>query len=400
MNEMPEIHESHGGHPLRNRIFAKASALSLALAASWPTWTWAQPALPPDKPLVPHRRDSRGSVCTLAGPGHHAGAVTFSPDGSTLFVGYVDGSIRRFDAKSGRQLGPTVENHMASIEALAVSPDGQGLAVAAPARNSSPLCDLVTIRRPVETEISEISRIPGRVIALAYAADGKTIGAIDDRYNIRVWRVEDRTEVSSSEDPHRADGRRPAGAVTRASFSADLKRAVIVNDTDGVTFKDAPWNHLVRLWEAGSKEPRFDGVRSGLGVCCALVSPDGSQFVVAHELHNVFHQDFASGRCLSWHYPGSARRGDELTFLMLSPDNRRLVSATKRYVTVDNLDAKLNGRHGFAGPYGYVRAAAFVPKGVRFATGGWDPLGAEMIPGTGLPKYEPVILWEVEVEGM
>jgi len=386
---------------LRNRIFAKASALSLVLAASWPTWTWAQPALPPDKPLVPHRRDSRGRVCTLAGPGRHAGAVTFSPDGSTLFVGYVGGSIRRFDAKSGRQLGPTVENHMASIEALAVSPDGQGLAVAAPARNSSPPCHLVTIRRPVETEISEISRIPGRVIALAYAADGKTIGAIDDLYNIRVWRVEDRTEVSSSEDPLRADGRRLAGAVTRASFSADLKRAVIVNDADSVTFKDAPWNHLVRLWEAGSKEQRFFGERSGLGICCALVSPDGSQFVTAQELHYVYYFDFASGRFLHGHSPGFARRGDDLTFLMLSPDNRRLVSAEKDgSVIVHDLNDKLHGRDGFAGPYGYVRAAAFVPNGVRFASGGWAPLGNEKIPGTDLPKYEPVLLWEVEVEGM
>ncbi len=386
---------------MRNRIFAKASALSLALAASWPTWTWAQPALPPDKPLVPHRRDSRGSVCTLAGPGHHAGAVTFSPDGSTLFVGYVDGSIRRFDAKSGRQLGPTVENHMASIEALAVSPDGQGLAVAAPARNSSPLCDLVTIRRPVETEISEISRIPGRVIALAYAADGKTIGAIDDRYNIRVWRVEDRTEVSSSEDPHRADGRRPAGAVTRASFSADLKRAVIVNDAD-VHFKEGRWNHLVRLWEAGGKEQRIFGDRGGFEsqpITCALASPDGSQFVVAHELHYVFYHDFASVRFLHGHSPGFARRGDDLTFLMLSPDNRRLVSAEKAgSVIVHDLNDKLHGRHGFAGPYGYVRAAAFVPNGVRFASGGWAPLGNEKIPGTDLLKYEPVLLWEVEVE--
>lgn len=390
---------------MSHRTAVKMTVISLALSASWPTWSWAQPAPPLDKPPIPYLRDSPGRACILAGPNRHAGAVTFSPDGSTLFVGYSDGSIRRHDARSGRQLGPTIENDLASIHALAVSPDGQGLAVAAPPRGAAlgpgpgPSGDVVTIRRPLGTEIGKLSEVAGQVIALAYAADGKTIGAIDQFYDVRVWRVEDCGEVLNSE-VHRAGNRRPEAAETRASFSADLKRVVIVNDTDGVTFKDAPWNHLVRLWEAGSKEPRFYGVRSGLGVCCALVSPDGSQFIVAQELHNVFHNDFASGRCLSWHYPGSARRGDELTFLMLSPDNRRLVSATKRYVTVDNLDAKLNGRHGFAGPYGYVRAAAFVPKGVRFATGGWDPLGAEMIPGTGLPKYEPVILWEVEVEGM
>jgi len=390
---------------LSHRTAVKRTVISLALSASWPTWSWAQPAPPLDKPPIVYRRDSPGRACTLAGPDYHAGAVTFSPDGSRLFVGYDDGSIRQHDAKSGRQLGPTVENGSTSIQALAISPDGQGLAVAALppgdalGRGPGPAGDVITIRRPVGTEIGKLSQMPGHVIALAYAADGKTIGAIDQFYDVRVWRVEDRGEVLNSE-VHQAGNRGPEGATTRASFSADLKRAVIVNDTDSVTFKDAPWNHLVRLWEAGSKEPRFSGVRSGLGICCALVSPDGSQFVVAQELHNVYHNDFASGRCLSWQYPASARRGDELAFLMLSPDNRRRVSATKRYVVVDKLDDKLNGRHGFAGPHGYVRAAAFVPKGVRFATGGWDPLGNQKIAGTDLPKYEPVLLWEVEVEGM
>ena len=378
----------------------RASVISLALAVAWPSPTLGQSAPPSDQPPISYRRDSPGRACILEGPSLHAGAVAFSPDGSTLFIGYEDGSIHRHDAKSGRELGRTVEAGLGPIDALAVSPDGQGLAFAVPSPGTFPPYDVIKIRRPGGTDLVEFSQMPGRVITLAFAVDGKTIGAINLALVVRLWRVEDRSEVLTSE-VHRSSGHRPEAAETRASFSADLKRAVIVNDDDDVTFKDAPWNHLVWLWEAGSKEPRLFGSRAGSGICCALVSPDGSQFVTAQELYHVYYNDFASGRFLHGHSPGSARRGDDFTFLMLSPDNRRLVSANKRgAVGVNNLDDKLNGSHGFNGPYGYVRAAAFVPGGVRFATGGWAPLGAEKIPGKDWPKYEPVLLWEVEVEGM
>ena len=397
----------------------------LALAASWPAPAGGQPAPPSDQPPIPYGLDTSGRACILAGSSLKAGAVAFTPDGSTLFIGYEDGSIRRHDARTGRQLGPTIQTQRYPIRCLAISADGQGIAIASSWPNSTPPQDVVTIRRPVEAEIGEFPPIPGRVIALAYAADGKTIGAIDHMYNIRVWRVEDRSEVARSEDRLRADGRRPEAAETRASFSADLKRAVIVNDSDA-RFKEGRWNHLVRLWEAGSKEQRIYGDQGGFEaqpITSALISPDGSRFVVAHELQSVFVHDFVSGRILHTRIPGAQPRTIEFTFLMLSPDNRRLISATKeRSYLIMKLDDELHGGARFSGPRGHVRpaafvssrgpirpaefvyprghirAAVFVPKGVRFATGGWDPLGAELIPGTAWPKHEPVILWEVALE--
>jgi len=380
-------------------ISVRVSFILVALAASWPATARAQSAPSRDASVVPFRWDSRGRHLALDGPNLRAGAVAFGPDGSTLFVGYDDGSIRRHDAGSGWQAGRKVEPGSAAIHALAVSADGRGLAVAVPGPlNFVVSGDIVTLRRPDGAAVGELSRMPGQVIALAYAADGKTIGAIDHLSNVRVWRVEDRSEVLSSEIL-RANGVRRVSAEVRASFSADLKRAVIVNSADDVIYKDVPWNHLVGLWEAGVKESRIVGHRTGMEISSAIVSPDGSRFVTAQELHYVFFNDFVSGNSLNGYSPGSVRGDIRLTFLMLSPDNRRLVSATKRgAVYVNNLDDKLNGLRGFGGPNGYVRAAAFVPKGVRFASGGWDPLGAETIPGTDQPKYEPVILWEVEVE--
>ncbi len=286
-----------------------------------------------------------------------------------------------------------------ATHALAVSPDGREFAVAEPRPwYFTTGGGVVTRRRLDGGAIGESSRMDGRIITLAYAADGRSIGAIDNSYTVRVWRAEGFAESLSS-DLHKCFGRRYESAETRANFSADLRRAVIVNDDDNANLPDATWNHVVRLWEAGSNEPRILGGRGGQATCCALVSPDGSQIVTALQDYFVFFTDFATRKGLHGFSPGNVRRGDDYAFMMLSPDNRRIVLATKSGgVLLNNLDDKLNGSHGFSGPYGYVRAATFTPKGVRFASGGWNPLGAETIPGTDRPKYEPVILWEVEVE--
>ena len=352
---------------MRNQSSAMASAVLLTLAGLLPAPVLGQSAPPTNSPPIPYRRESTGRACILDGPSLRAGAVSFSRDGSTLYVGYEDGTIYRHEAITGWRMGRGVDTGLASIHALTISPDGQEFAFAAPGPRNfvSPGGDVVTIRRPVETEVGKLSQMRGQIIALAYSADGKSIGAIDHFYNIRVWHVDDRSELANSEDSLRADGRLKPEAGSQASFSSDLKRALIVNNSSMV-FKEGSWDHLIRLWESGSKEQRIFGNRGGFEshpITCALISSDGSRFVESHEENSIFCHEFASGRTLQSRIPGARARGNDWTFLMLSPDNRRLVSATKRgAVLVDDFEDKLNGRQGFNGPSGSVRAAAFVPK--------------------------------------
>jgi hypothetical protein len=71
-------------------------------------------------------QDMRVEMMMMRGEWFAGGAVAFSPDGRILAVGGGDGTVRRFDVRSGRELPPLV-GHANSIAALCFTPDGKSL---------------------------------------------------------------------------------------------------------------------------------------------------------------------------------------------------------------------------------------------------------------------------------
>ena len=394
---------------------------TLLMILAWDISAQAQSAPKLNRPLTNRSGGQVERAWSLVGPGHRAGAVAFDADGSHLFVGYEDGSIHQYDAKYGRSLGPFLKDAHAPIRAIAYTQVGSPLAYAAPdaepgAAPAGPgmaAGDRVTLIYPNGDIRARLSRMPGQIITLAYASDGRTIGAIDHLYNIRVWSVPDGSEVLSSA-VHRANANRPVAVETRASFSADLKRAVIADEAQGQARPDS-WDHLIRLWEADDKEPRFHGWRGGQKITSAVISPDGSRYATGQDDYWLTVYDFKTKKSISGSsavftsnmamLPMIPKAAYLPTFLQFSPGNDFLISDSRSWsVRVNKLNVKVGSVvQELSSPDGRIeptRAAAFVPKGIRFASGGWEPLEDQKIDGTDLPRFQPMIVWEVEVEGL
>ena len=116
----------------------------------------------------------------LKGHDNFVKSVAFSPDGTAIAYGSWDGSVRIWDAATGRQLRE-LKGHGRMVTSVAFSPDGTSIA--------SGLCD-ASVRiwdaatgkqlRPLEG--------PGREVkSVAFSPDGTTIASGSADQSVRVW---------------------------------------------------------------------------------------------------------------------------------------------------------------------------------------------------------------------
>jgi WD40 repeat protein len=202
---------------------------------------------------------TRRDLALLKGHTNLVQAITFSTDSGTLATGAQDGTVRLWDVKSHRQLGPPIvarahhgDGSGGIVTSVAFSPNGRMLATA-------------TIAEPVRVwdvrshnKIGSFAETAGaEAAAVAFSPDGKFIaGAQGDR--VRLWDVKSRRETG-----------RPFSGHTN---SVDM----IVFSPKGTTLATAGQDGTVRLWDVETKQqmgaslPGNDALRTGLAF-----TPDG-----------------------------------------------------------------------------------------------------------------------------
>ncbi|HLT39890.1 MAG TPA: WD40 repeat domain-containing protein [Enhygromyxa sp.] len=247
-----------------------------------------------------HQRDASPPARLLGHP-EGATAVAFAADGASLWVGYEDGPIKRWDLSRPTTLASS-PGHLRNVWSLALAPDGRTLA--------SGGADRAAIVWDLETG-GELGRIDGFedvfVHALAWSPDGRRLYASSGR-DLLEWDAVSRTLVGK---------RRWAGGPSLLARS-------LVGLADGRVLV-AGYGAGLLCWSAAGEPSFWPGYRKDRNTTALVVSADGST------AYHAVYQDDRPGTVRCWDLGRQAlvgelaTPGEYINELALSDSGRFLV---------------------------------------------------------------------------
>ena len=169
------------------------------------------------------RRQADNSLLTLRGHTSWPHGIDYSPDGTTIAsAGWMDGSVRLWDATTGQELRAFAKDEDA-VGGVAFAPDGSTLAWH---KNAAVrLCD------PVTGAHIQVIHTKCEYARLAFSPDGRLLAFLDDLTRIRLWDVEARRE-------------------TRVLEGHSRRIHAIVWSPDGRRLASAGEDRTVKIWDA------------------------------------------------------------------------------------------------------------------------------------------------------
>jgi WD40 repeat protein len=191
-------------------------------------------------------------------PGLSAESVAFSPDGRLLAAGGYDYTVRLWDVESGEQIA-VLPGHGDTVDAVAFSPDGKLLASGS-WYHEVWLWDVDThsIQAILNDEYNS-----GGLYSLAFSPDGKQL--VSAGSEMHIWDVDTHTLTSSI----------PLPLPTRFSYPSVYS---VAYSPSGDMIAYAGWENLLRLWNVqdNTEVGVFEVPGNTLSIYSIAFNPDGS----------------------------------------------------------------------------------------------------------------------------
>ena len=327
----------------------------------------------------------------------------FSADGKrfALIVGNWrrENAVRLWNVETGEELRPS-DGHADKVSAVAFSPDSKVVA------SGSWDCTVRIWDPGTGRELRCLQGHKERVLALAFSPDGGTLASASTDGTTRLWRVADGRPLARLDGPGKA-GAVPSGMFDRESmklvFAADGKTLYAVDDPAGYTAWDVTTSRTLERKRFG-KGSRLISL-SGDGTTALTYWPGNFEKGKAPDALSLW--DAATGECERT-LPRRLSEGNSHDMACvaaeLSCDGRLLASSSRRYTVFEvppealygspalRIWERLSGQE-ILSLDSFPNALAFSPDGKLIAgnDGGGDLKGWDLI---FLPHMGSVYLWD------